>query len=210
VAALLGGFAYVALDTRALAVQTVRVDSTRGVSRSAVLAAARVRIGTPMVRLDGRAVRDRVLTQLPGVAAVSVERVWPSTVRLVVRERTAAVAVPQDGRYQLVDRTGVAYRAVATVPAGLVILRVRSPHARDAATTAGLSALASLPPETRKLITRVDAPTAEQVVLNLRDRRRIVWGGADDAAVKAAVVQVLLRSPGTVIDVSAPGLPTVR
>lgn len=209
-AALLGGTAYAAWDTQLLAVKTVEVAGARSVPGSSVLNAARVPVGTPMARLDRAAVRSRVLVALPGVAAVSVERVWPSTVRLVVSERTAAAAVPHAGGYLLVDRTGVAYRPVAAVPAGLAVLQVRSPNPQDEATIAGLAVLRSLPPEVRKLLVRIVAPTAEQVVLVLRDRRLVIWGGANDAAAKGEVVRILLARPGRVIDVSAPGLATVR
>lgn len=209
-AVVVGGAAYAALGTDVLSIKSVSVDGTRDVPPSAVLAAAGVPLGAPMARLNGGAVRDRVLAALPAVAAVTVERKWPSTVRLVVRERTAAAAVPQNGRYLVVDRAGAAFRTSATVPAGAVILRVRTPYRRDAAAIAGLAVLDSLPAQVRRLVARVDAPTAEQVVLTLRDNRKVVWGGANDAAAKGAVARVLLGRPGQVIDVSAPGLATVR
>lgn len=210
VAALLGGAAYVALGTDALAVKTVAVTGTRDVAASAVQTAAGVQRGGPMVRLDGEAVSARVRAALVGVESVSVQREWPSTVRLVVRERTAAAAVPQGRGYVLVDRGGVVYRSIAAAPAGVPILRVGSPGPQDPATTAGLAVLLVVPAEVRPLLARVDAPTAEQVVLVLRDGRQIVWGGTSDAATKSAVVRVLLKRRGRVIDVSSPGLATVR
>lgn len=209
-AAVLGGSTYLALGADLLAVRTVKVSGNHDVASSAVLAAAKVPVSTAMVRLDGGAIRSRILADLPGIATVSVEREWPTTVRLVVRERTAVAAVPRGGSYLLVDRTGVAYRTVATVPTGLAVLQVRSPDPQDDATRAGLAVLFSLPPEVRKLLARVNAPTAEQVVLILRDKRQVVWGGADDAVAKGAVVKALLGRPGKVIDVSSPGLATVR
>lgn len=208
--AVVGGGAYVALGTDLLAVKSVDVTGTHVVATSAVLTAAQVPVGTPMVRLDGAAVRSRILAGARGIASVSVVRDWPSTVRLVVTERTAVAAVPQDGKYVLVDRSGVAYRTVDTVPTGLAVLNVSTPDTDDGATRAGLSVLLSLPPEVRALLARIEAPTAEQVVLFLRDKRQIVWGNSADAAAKGAVVKALLRRPGKVIDVSSPGLATVR
>lgn len=208
--ALLGGSTYVVTGTDLLAVKTVKVSGAHEIDSSAVLAAARVPVGTAMTRLDRAAVRSRVLAGQPGIASVSVEREWPSTVRLVVRERTAVAAVPQGRSYLLVDRAGVAYRTVAVVPTGLAVLQVSRPQPQDDATRAGLSVLLGLPPEIRKLLARVVARTAEQVVLILRDNRQVVWGGATESAVKGAVVKVLLGRPGKVIDVSSPGLATVR
>ncbi len=209
-AALLGGLAYVALGTDVLAVKQVRVTGTREVPVGEVLVAARVPVGTPMARLDRGAVQGRVLADLPGIASVSVQRVWPSTVRLVIRERTAVAAVPQDGHFVLVDRTGVAYREVPAVPAGVAILKVGRPGPEDAATVAGVSVLLSLPPDLRKLLARIDAGSAEQVVLILRDKRQIVWGGAGESATKIVVARLLISRPGKVFDVSSPGLATVR
>ncbi len=207
---MLAGAAYVAVGTDALTVKSVRVQGAQQVSPALVLSAADIVAGTPMLRLDSRVIRARVVANLPGIATVAVQREWPSTVRLVVTERTAAAAVPQAGRFLLVDSTGVGFRTVPAAPKGLVILQVRGPHPRDAATVAGLSVLSSLPPDLSRLLARVDVATPEQVLLTLRDRRRIVWGDAGEATAKIAIVRVLLTRPGRVIDVSAPGLATVR
>ena len=207
---LLAGSGYLALGTSVLAVRTVEVTGSREVPKAAVVAAADVPVGTPLARLDRSAIRARVVAALPAVATVSVERAWPSTMRLVVVERVPAAAVPYAGRHVLVDRTGVAYRTVGTVPAGLPILQVRRPGPADPATRAALTVLTGLPPDLRRRLQRIEAPTAEQVALLLRDGRRVVWGDASDPATKAAVVRVLLGRPGRVIDVSSPGLATVR
>ncbi|MGB9378751.1 MAG: FtsQ-type POTRA domain-containing protein [Mycobacteriales bacterium] len=210
VLALVGGGGYVALGTDLLVVKTVRVLGTHAVSAAAVETAAQVPLGTPMVRLDTGALRRRVLARLPGVATVAVHRQWPSTVRLVVTERVAVAAVPHSGRYLLVDRTGLPFGTAARLPGGLSVLQVATPDRGDPATVAGVSVLVSLPADLRALLVRVEATSAEQVDLVLRDRRRVVWGSASDATEKAAVVRVLLKRPGRVIDVSAPGLATVR
>ncbi|MFN2518781.1 MAG: cell division protein FtsQ/DivIB, partial [Jatrophihabitantaceae bacterium] len=210
VIAVSGGAAYVALGTDVVAVKSVKVSGTSAISRSAVLTAAHVPMGTPMVRLDAAAIRDRVLGALPVVADVSVRRQWPSTVRLVITERTPAAAVPQAGRYTIVDRTSMPYRTVSTSPPGLAVLLVSRPGTADESTLAALAVLDSLPTYLRRLLLRIEAPTAQQVQLLLRDKRRIIWGSAGDADAKVAVVRVLLTRPGAIIDVSSPGLATVR
>jgi cell division protein FtsQ len=68
----------------------------------------------------------------------------------------------------------------------------------------------ALPSDLRDLLLRVEAPSESGVELVLTDGRRIVWGDATDSQQKARVAESLLAQPGKVIDVSAPGVVTVR
>lgn len=207
---LLGGGGYVLLGTQFAAVQRIRVTGTSAVAASAVLQAAHVRLGTAMIMVDRAGVRKRILSAQPGIAAVSVRLSWPSTLHLVVRERVPVAVVPNAGRYTLLDRMGVAYRDVSKVPAGLVVIDVQGPGPAAAATRAALLVLTGLPADLRALVQRVNAPTAAQVTLILRGNRQVRWGDPSDGAVKARVTRVLLARPGRVVDVTAPGLVTVR
>lgn len=208
--AVLAGVAYTLLGTQLAAVRTVQVTGTREVPASAVLAAARVPVGTPMVRLDGAVIGARILARLANVGSVSVHRSWPSTVRLAVRERVVAVVVPHDGQFLLVDRTGVGYRLTKAAPAGAVTASLADPGPADESTRAALAVLAGLPRDLRALVQRIAAPTPDQVTLLLKDHRAVLWGGREDGRAKAAVVHILLHRKGQHIDVSAPHLVTVR
>ena len=209
-AVVVAGSAYVLLRTDLVDVRAVQVSGTAEVAPSAVRAAAQVPRGTPLFRVDAAVVRARVLTTLPSIEAVSVQRLWPSTVRLVVRERQVAAAVPQGGGYLLVDRNAVPYRAVRVVPAGVPVLAVSAPGPTDPATVAAVAVLRSLPADLKSLVVSAAAPTEDQVTLNLRGGRRVLWGDASDNSAKAAATRVLLRQKGRLIDVTAPGLVTVR
>lgn len=209
-ATLIGGGGYVLLGTRLMSVQRIEVTGTTTVPTSAVLDAANVQRGTPMIRLDRGGVRARILSALPGVAAVSVQLSWPSTVHLAVRERVAVAVVPSGGRYALVDRAGVPFRDVARAPAGLVVIDVQGQGPSAAATHAALTVLTGLPTDLRARVLRVNAPTAEQVTLILRGNRQVLWGDSSEAIAKAVVTRVLLARPGRLLDVSAPALVTVR
>lgn len=207
---LAAGATYVMYGTDLVAVRAVRVVGARQVSASAVTEVAHVPVGTPMVRVDRGAVRRRVLGAFPDVASVAVQWSWPSVLKLVIVERVPLAAVPQGGYYLLVDRTGRPYRTVAALPRGLVLVQVASPGPADPATRAALTVLAGLPPDLRAQLFAVVAPTGEQVSLSLRGHRAVLWGDAADTAAKVAVVRVLLRRPGRLIDVSSPALVTVR
>ena len=59
-------------------------------------------------------------------------------------------------------------------------------------------------------VSRLEAPTRDGIVLRLRDGSRVVWGSAEDSALKSQVLDALLPLGGTVFNVSAPGFPTRR
>jgi len=207
---LLAGAVYVLYGTNMVAVRTVRVVGAKQVPASAVTQAAEVPIGTPLVRVDRGAVRRRVLRALPEVASVAVQWSWPSVLRVVIVERVPIAAVPQGGHYLLVDRTGLPFRTVAALPRGLVVVDVASPGPADPATRAALTVVAGLPADLRAMVFAVVAPTGEQVTVSLRGHRVVLWGDAADTPAKVAVVRVLLRRPGRLIDVSSPALVTVK
>jgi len=210
VVGLVAGVAYLLLSSPLTVVRQVQVTGNGDVPAQVVLRAAAVPLGEPMVRLDGAAVQRRVLATVANVGSVSVQRHWPSTVRLVLTGRVVALVVPQDGQFLLVDRAGVAYRLTPKPPQGVVAAALADPGPDDAATRAVLAVLHGLPRDLRQRVQRVAAPTPDQVTLLLRDGRAVLWGGVSDGPAKAAVVRILLRRPGRHIDVSAPGLVTVR
>ena len=89
---------------------TVRTVQVRGVTGADGRAGARGR-GRPTGHAAGPGGRrrggGRRVKALPQVADVSVQRGWPSTLRLVVRPRVAVAAVPASGGgYRLVDASG--------------------------------------------------------------------------------------------------------
>lgn len=209
---LVAAAGWVVLASPLLAVDDVRVvvsdSGTARVDPGAVRRLAAVPAGRPLARLDLDAIGARVAT-LPGVADVTVSRSWPSTVVVHVIARTPAAAIRQGTGYALVDADGVAFQQVAAVPARLPLI-VLGPHDPDASLRAALDVLAALPAGMRVAVLRVRAPTPEQVTLNLRSGRVVVWGGVDRSPRKALVLAALLKVPAAVYDVSAPDEPTTR
>ena len=72
----------------------------------------------------------------------------------------------------------------------------------------------SLPAEVRTQLTRATAATADDVRLELAGGASVVWGSAEDSALKADVLARLMRAapPDTVsaYDVSAPRSPVTE
>jgi cell division protein FtsQ len=212
---MLATLAWVLLGSRLLVVRHVEVSGTKLIARDQVVAAGRISLGSPMVRLDTAAATRRI-EGLRQVESASVERDWPGTVRIVVRERVpVAVAVAQGGKVDELDRFGVTV-VTAAAPAGLPVLKVASPGPSDPATLAALNALGSLPAELRGRLVSVEAGTPESIIFHLTGNGpvTITWGAAERAPEKLRLIWALTRMAAGrgvhAIDVSSPEVVTTQ
>jgi cell division protein FtsQ len=209
VVAVAGLAAWIVLGTSVFGVRQVRVAGTEILTPAQVIDAAAVPMSRPLAGLDLAGVHDRVAA-LPPVERVRVVRSWPDTVVIEIVERTAVAAVPQDGRFAVVDGSGVVFRSVAERPADLPIVRVADPRPDDPATRAGLAVLGALTPQLREQLAEVTVGGPARVSLRLRADRTVVWGDASQNDLKARVATALLTREGNTIDVSAPDVVTIR
>lgn len=207
VVALLAVIGWVVAFSPLLAATSVTVSGVDVLSRDDVLTTAAVPVGTPMVRIDTDAVADRV-AGLPPVAGVTVTRSWPGTIRIAVTERTPRLAIPAGGGYLLADATGVVFEAVKTAPSGLVVVDA-NPDDQQVLVDVG-TVFSSLSPQTAAKVTRLAAPSRDGIELRLSDGSRVIWGSADDSALKSEVLDALLPLGGSEFNVSAPAFPTRR
>jgi len=199
--------AWALLGSRLLVVRSVQVTGGgRTVPAAQVLAAAQVRYGTPLIRVNTGTIARRV-EAIRQVQSVQVSKDWPSTVVITVQPRIPVFAASVPGGYALVDRFGVSVRDVATRPAGLPLLIVNagtalrgSPAARAAAVV-----LTELPPRAARQVRSVSAPGPAEVSVTLADRSVVVWGNTARAKEKAKELTVLMHRHARSYDVSAPG-----
>jgi cell division protein FtsQ len=207
---IVAGLAFLVLFSDVLSVRTIRVRGAVLLTQDEVVAAAQVPPSQPMARLDTAAIAERVAA-LPEVATVSVHRSWPNTVTVDVTEHQAVfqrdVSAGGTASYQWVDAQGVVFHTDAT---RLGVPLLTSPTDDPALLEEVAEVLAGVPADLLAQTQSVSATSVDQVKLFLSDGRQIVWGSADESALKAQVIEVLLKQPGTVYDVSAPGHPAVR
>ncbi|POM23988.1 Cell division protein FtsQ [Actinomadura rubteroloni] len=212
VAAVLGVSGWALLGSRLLVVRHVEVTGTKLLTPDRVAAAAGIRLGLPMVRLHPDDVRRRV-AGLHEVASARVERHWPATVRIVVRERVPVAAYQRGGRYFQVDTGGFPVRDGTAVP-DVPLLTVGAPSPTDPPTLAALRVVGELPGGLRAKVAEVSAPTVESVTLRLRGGLTIVWGSPERAGEKARLAEAVMRTPAgrgpRTIDVSSPDVITTR
>ncbi|MEC3958449.1 FtsQ-type POTRA domain-containing protein [Nocardia sp. CDC153] len=203
-------FGLVAYFTPLLAVRTVRVDGLAAVPEQQVLDALRVPDGRSMLRLDTDALAERV-AHLPKVRSARVQRVFPSTVRVTVVERTPVLYFDSPDGTHLLDCDSVEF-AIEPPGPGVPKLITDHPGGSDPVTRAAVAVMAALPIPLRDQlgVGAVVARSVSDIALELRDGRTVVWGGTADSARKAAVVGPLLSQPGKVFDVTSPNLVTVK
>lgn len=186
-------------------VTKVEVTGTSLLDPDEVIAAAGISQDTPVAAVDVAAVSERV-EALPPVAAVEVSRAFPDAVHVVIEEREAVFARQADSGYSWVDAEGVAFHTTEEAPSGVPIAtqgRDEPRLLRDIATVVG-----SLPDALDDQGIVIANPAVDRIVLMLPGERAVVWGSADDSALKAEVLSALLSVEASVYDVSAPMHPT--
>ncbi|MEV6431830.1 FtsQ-type POTRA domain-containing protein [Nocardia sp. NPDC051463] len=194
--------------TPALSVRTVRIDGLVAVPELQVREQLEIPSGRSMLRIDTTSVAARV-AGIPKVHTVRVQRVFPSTVKVTVEERTPVLFFDSPQGAHLMDAESVEF-AIEPAPIGVPKLLTRHPGSDDPVTRAAVSVMVALPPALNVQVDEVVARSISDISLNLQDGRTVLWGGTNDAQRKAAVVLPLLTRDGTVYDVSSPNLVTVR
>lgn len=217
---IIAGVAWALLGSRLVVVRSISVTGTHLVTRTQVLAAANVPLGTPLMRVNTAQVAQRI-EAIRQVAAATVTKDWPDHLAITVRERVPFVAVRMAaGGYDLVDPSGVIVRWSAARPAALPLFVTSLPGSAlrgDSGLAQTSAVLAELPPWLFKSVAQVAVAGASpgagadaQVTLYLRDHKTVVWGGPGNAAEKDRELAILMRAPDTYFDVSGPGTAVTR
>jgi cell division protein FtsQ len=208
---LAGTLGWVVAFSPLLAVANVRANGVDRLTSQQVIDAARVKSGTPLVRVPRGEIERRV-EKLPDVLRASVSISFPSTVVIKVVERTASgVLELASGKWALVDETGHQFTTVDAQPAKLPILVPAPAVASDPDTLGAMAQVAvSVPASVRANLVQVSASSPSEVTLLLSDQRTVVWGASDRNADKARVLPALLARPGKIYNVTDPDLPYTR
>lgn len=207
VLALAGGIAWALLGSSFFVVRSVEVTGAGPVPRSAVLAAAGIALGTPLIRVDTATAARRV-ERITLVQSARVACSWPDAVVISVVPRTAALAVRAGSGYDRVDRFGVVLGWASQRPPGLPLLDLASsqvgPLRGDPAVRAAGTIVHELPSWLLKRVIAVRAPGPAAIILFLRGGVTVAWGGAARTGAKAGELAVLLRTGNHFYDVSDP------
>ncbi|MHC2997967.1 cell division protein FtsQ/DivIB [Microbacterium sp. HJ5] len=195
------------------AVQTITVVGLQQLEETAVRAALDDQVGTPIPLVDESAVKAALVT-FPLVESYTLEARPPHELVVRIVERTPIGLIETRAGYTLVDAAGVALSTSSAPAAGVPLLDIRGGVDTDAFTAAG-QVMNSLPSAIRAQVTTVTAATPDDVTLTLgATNTRVVWGSAEDSAMKAYTLQTAMaaRPPAGVslYDVSSPATIVIR
>ncbi|WP_430646633.1 FtsQ-type POTRA domain-containing protein [Agromyces sp. GXS1127] len=189
-----------------MALREVRVEGTARIDAAEVEAAFGDRVGTPLPLIAPDEVQ-RALSEFPLIETYSTETVPPGTLVVRIVERTPVGVLDRSGGLVSVDAAGVVVERLGAQPDDLPLIEVEGGVDEPAFRAAGL-ALRSLPAELRAAIASASAESADDVRFVLDSGATVIWGSADDAALKTSVLQDLMAAvpPEQVdrYDVSAP------
>lgn len=209
VVALVAASIHLVLFSARLQVARVEVVGNHLLSDAQVRERADVPLGEQLALVDLDRAAARV-GSMAEVRSVDVTRSWPDGVRIEVVERTAVAVVEIAGRLRGLDNDGVVFREFRTAPRGMPRIRPGADAGTDALKEAA-TVVSALPEDLSTRVDHVEVATVDQITLVLRDGRQVMWGSAEESALKAEVIDPLLAAQeASVYDVSVPGNPTVR
>lgn len=202
-AAVVGIAAYSPL----MAVRSIEISGTQRVDAAALQGALGDQLGVPLTLVNRDEV-GRVLGASPLIQSYSVQTRPPGTLVIAVVERTPLGVLAKDGRFDLVDAAGVVIESADAAQAGYPVLSTPSGDASGAGFRATARVLQTLPASLAGQVTVATATTGDDVSLTLANGARIVWGGSNESALKAVVLEKLMATtdPATIAsyDVSSP------
>lgn len=191
-------------------VERVVVEGVEERWEDSVRAAAAVPMSRPLVEVDVDGVQ-RSVEEVGIVREVRVLRSWPTTITIEVTPRVPVLAAQHvGGDVVIVDEDGVTIETVSAAPEDVPVVRASgesggSPQAYRSA----WRVMSALPEGLLSQVTTATVSSADLVTLELGDRT-VVWGGPEEAELKASVVEALLGTGADYVDVSAPRSPVTR
>lgn len=192
-------------------VEQISVVGAEQLDAAAVEESLAGQLGTPLPLVDESAVKA-ALVGFPLVETYTLEARPPHELVVRIVERTPIGSIESRAGFTLVDAAGVALSTSPAPAEGFPVIDVRGGTGSSAFTALGL-VLRSLPEEIRAQVTAASAATPDDVGFTFGSTgARVMWGGADDSAMKAIVLeQAMTARPGSSLyDVSSPRAVVVR
>lgn len=195
------------------AVEKVHVVGTSLLDAASVEEALQNQVGTPLPLVDESEVKAALIA-FPLVQSYSLEARPPHELVVRIVERLPVGLIETAAGYTLVDAAGVALSTTEEPAAGRPLLTIAGGTGSKAFEAVG-QVMRALPETIRSQVTAISASTPDDVALTLgATDTQVIWGSADDSAMKALVLQKVMQSrpPESVstYDVSSPNAVVVR
>lgn len=213
VAVVLAGLVTGAVYSPLLALRTVTVDGTSRVSATDVRDAVSDQLGKPLALVDFAQITTE-LSRFPLIRSFVTETVPPDTLVIRITERAPIGSVATSSGFSVVDPAGVEIEKATDRPPSLPLIDVGTSKANSPAFAAVVAVLLALPQPVLSRVDSVTAQTNDDVTLTLTGARQtVVWGSAENSALKARVLVALMKTQSATApvkyDVSAPTNPVV-
>lgn len=191
-----------------LSLTTVTVEGSSRVSADSVKSAIKDQVGKPLATIDFDRIK-RQLSKFRLIRSYVTETVPPDTLIIRITERAPIGLVASSTGFTVVDPAGVEIETATDRPPGLPLIESGSASKKSPGFAAAVAVLLSLPAEVLKKVDTVTAHTTDDVTLGLTGAgQSVVWGSAENSALKARVLVALIatQSPNAAVkyDVSAP------
>lgn len=192
-----------------LALRHVEVVGASRLDPSAIAKKLGDQVGTPLALLDQAEISSD-LAGFPLIRSYTLESHPPDTLVVRIVERQPIGVVQQGSAFVLVDEAKVPISSSAARPGGFPMIAATGAAAdanADSGFAAASSVLASLPADVLGRVDTISAKTKDDVTFTLRDSgATVVWGSAEDSALKAADLAALLKGAPDAhrFDVSSP------
>jgi cell division septal protein FtsQ len=105
----LGMLAWLVFFTDTFSVDGITVVDARDHTADEVRALAQDEVGQNILFAQTPVLQERILGEVPQIRDVRIERKLPSTLKIVVQEKTPALLLLSAGKYYFVDRGGIAF-----------------------------------------------------------------------------------------------------
>ncbi|WP_223627851.1 FtsQ-type POTRA domain-containing protein [Microbacterium sp. EST19A] len=206
---LLIGGSVAAAYSPLFAVEKITVAGATTLDPAVLEAALADQLGTPLALVDTSEVKAALLA-FPLIETYALEARPPHDLTVRILERTPIGVIRSDAGYTLVDAAGVALATTSDQPEGQPLVDVDGGVDSPAFESAGL-VVRALPADVRAALTGVTATTADDVTLTLSTGLTVVWGSAEESALKAVVLSTtMMQNPNAAsIDVTSPKVAVV-
>lgn len=183
----------IALFSPALALREIKVVGSSRVSASSIQAALNDNIGTPLPRIDQKHIETE-MKRFTLIESFSTQAVLPSTLVIHVVERTPVAAVPRGDRFAIVDSAGIELERADKAPDGLPTVDLGDASTESARFHNAAEVLVALPVDFRPQVQSIEAKSKDDVTLTLRDGKKVLWGGPERSAEKAANLTAFVKA----------------
>jgi cell division protein FtsQ len=208
---LLAGIVAASYLTPLLAIENIRVTGLERLSQLEVQRSLDSLMLRPLPSVTEAEIAD-LLSGYSLIETFAVRTEPPHTLRIQIRERQPIVVMPVGGANYLFDPAGVQIAEASLEDPYPFFLLAEDPATSERFATA-IDVLLELPLETYGQIFAIEVSSRQTTEFRLRgDNLRVIWGGPDNALLKAEVLDSLLASQDRTditIDVSSPETPVI-